>query len=65
LPSSWDAEVNSILTLSQWVDRKAGLCGLYAGQVLPPGDAKCAALNRKFEAEMYKQYQRVSSSARL
>ncbi|KAH7087523.1 beta-lactamase/transpeptidase-like protein [Paraphoma chrysanthemicola] len=39
-----------------WVDRKAGLCGLYAGQVVPPGDAVCAALNRKFEAEMYRQY---------
>lgn len=39
----------------QWVDRKTGLCGLYAGQVLPTGDAKCAALNRKFEEAMYKQ----------
>ncbi|KAH7345876.1 beta-lactamase/transpeptidase-like protein [Pyrenochaeta sp. MPI-SDFR-AT-0127] len=39
-----------------WVDRKTGLCGLYAGQVLPPGDAKCAALNRKFEEAMYERY---------
>ncbi|KAF2031442.1 beta-lactamase/transpeptidase-like protein [Setomelanomma holmii] len=47
-----------------WVDRKTGLCGLYAGQVLPPGDAKCVSLNRKFEEEMYKQFtasQRVST----
>ncbi|KAF1850833.1 beta-lactamase/transpeptidase-like protein, partial [Cucurbitaria berberidis CBS 394.84] len=36
-----------------WVDRKAGLCGLYAGQVVPPGDTKCAALHRTFEEEMY------------
>lgn len=54
-----------MLTRYQWVDRKTGLCGLYAGQVLPPGDAKCATVNRKFEEEMYKQYaasQRVSIS---
>ncbi|KAH6622344.1 beta-lactamase/transpeptidase-like protein [Boeremia exigua] len=39
-----------------WIDPKTGLCGLYAGQVLPTGDAKCAALNRRFEAAMYEQY---------
>ncbi|OAL50922.1 beta-lactamase/transpeptidase-like protein [Pyrenochaeta sp. DS3sAY3a] len=38
-----------------WVDRKTGLCGLYAGQVLPTGDAKIAALDRKFEGAMYAQ----------
>lgn len=36
-----------------WVDRKAGLCGIYAGQVIPPGDAKVCDLQRKFEAGMY------------
>ncbi|KAJ4988663.1 Acyltransferase LovD 2 [Stagonosporopsis vannaccii] len=41
-----------------WVDRKTGLCGLYAGQVLPTGDAKCAALDRSFEVAMYEQYKR-------
>lgn len=49
----------------QWVDREAGLCGLYAGQVWPPGDAKCAVLDRKFEEAMYQRYgeskQRVST----
>ncbi|KAF1946994.1 beta-lactamase/transpeptidase-like protein [Clathrospora elynae] len=40
-----------------WVDRKAGLCGLYAGQVLPPGDAKCAVLSRKFEKGVYEMYE--------
>ncbi|KAF1915426.1 beta-lactamase/transpeptidase-like protein [Ampelomyces quisqualis] len=45
-----------------WVDRKSGLCGLYAGQVLPPGDAKCASLTRQFEEGMYKAAQKVSSS---
>jgi CubicO group peptidase (beta-lactamase class C family) len=39
-----------------WVDRKTGLCGLYAGQVVPTGDDKCAALDRKFEAAMYEKY---------
>lgn len=42
-----------------WVDRKSDLCGLYAGQVLPPGDAKCASVNRKFEEGMYKASQKV------
>jgi len=41
----------------QWVDRKTGLCGLYATQVVPTGDAKCAALDRRFEAAMYEKYQ--------
>lgn len=36
-----------------WIDRKTGLCGIYAGQVTPPGDSKCCALHRKFEAGMY------------
>ena len=36
-----------------WIDRKTGLCGIYAGQVIPPGDAKCSGLQRKFEAGMY------------
>ncbi|KAF2273781.1 beta-lactamase/transpeptidase-like protein [Westerdykella ornata] len=37
-------------------DRKAGLTGLYAGQVLPTGDAQIANLMRKFEAGVYKMY---------
>ncbi|KAF2630465.1 beta-lactamase/transpeptidase-like protein [Macroventuria anomochaeta] len=40
-----------------WVDRRTGLCGLYAGQVIPTGDAKCAALDRSFEAGMYEKYE--------
>jgi hypothetical protein len=40
----------------QFVDRKTGLAGLYAGQVLPPGDAKCTAMIRKFEDGIYAQY---------
>lgn len=54
------------LTERQWVDRKTGLCGLYAGQVIPPGDAKCAALTTKFEQAMYEQYkQKQAVSSRL
>jgi hypothetical protein len=36
-----------------WIDRKAGLCGIYGGQVVPPGDAVCAALTRKWEDGVY------------
>ncbi|KAF2474095.1 beta-lactamase/transpeptidase-like protein [Lindgomyces ingoldianus] len=37
-------------------DRKTGLAGLYAGQVVPPGDAKCAGFTRMFEDAMYERY---------
>ncbi|KAG9195851.1 hypothetical protein G6011_00972 [Alternaria panax] len=36
-----------------WVDRKSGFCGIYGGQVVPPGDATCAALTRKWEEGVY------------
>ncbi|KAF2005382.1 beta-lactamase family protein [Amniculicola lignicola CBS 123094] len=42
--------------LSWFVDRKTGLCGLYAGQVIPPGDAKCSELNSRFQEAMYERY---------
>ncbi|EMD67843.1 hypothetical protein COCSADRAFT_34624 [Bipolaris sorokiniana ND90Pr] len=38
-----------------WVDRKTGLCGIYGGQVVPPGDAKVCGLQRMFEAAMYER----------
>ena len=47
--------------LLQWIDRKTGLCGLYATQVVPTGDAKCAALDRKFEEAMYEKYKQSGS----
>ncbi|KAH7122517.1 beta-lactamase/transpeptidase-like protein [Dendryphion nanum] len=43
--------------LMWFCDRKTGLTGLFATQLLPTGDAKAAVLNRKFEAgiiELYK-----------
>ena len=42
-----------------WADRKAGLTGLYASQVLPPGDAKSAQLTRQFEEGMYAALQKA------
>jgi hypothetical protein len=54
-----------MLTRFQFVDRKSDLCGLYAGQVLPTGDAKIAALVRKFEEGMYRARQKVSGTSRL
>lgn len=48
-----------------WIDRATGLCGLYAGQVWPPGDAKCAVLDRKFEQGMYELYARSKTRPRL
>ncbi|KAL1793726.1 hypothetical protein ACET3X_008708 [Alternaria dauci] len=36
-----------------WIDRKTGICGIYGGQVVPPGDPKCAALTRKWEEGVY------------
>jgi hypothetical protein len=48
-----------------WVDPKVGICGLYAGQVLPPGDAKCAALMRKFEEGIYAMFAKQAGDARL
>ncbi|KUI71188.1 Acyltransferase LovD [Cytospora mali] len=46
--------------LTWWIDRKAGLGGMYAGQVMPIGDAKCVELNQVFEKEMYVRYQKAS-----
>ena len=42
----------------QFVDPTTGLAGLYAGQVTPPGDAKCAVVSRKFEAGIYDLYEK-------
>ncbi|KAK7533783.1 beta-lactamase/transpeptidase-like protein [Phyllosticta citribraziliensis] len=41
--------------LTWWIDRKAGLCGMFAGQLVPEGDAKAQALAQAFEREMYKR----------
>ena len=54
LDKSWRREL--MLTWVQFVDRKTGLCGLYAGAVMPAGDAKVCALQKEFEKAMYEQY---------
>lgn len=38
-----------------FIDREAGLCGLYGGQVRPPGDAKVAKMITLFEKTMYER----------
>jgi CubicO group peptidase (beta-lactamase class C family) len=57
LPSEHDGYAN--LT-HQFVDRTSGLCGLYAGQLYPPGDAKVAELCGLFEQGVYDMHLNVS-----
>lgn len=42
-----------------------GLCGFFASQVMPHGDVKVAALNREFEAGIYKMYKQKDTSSQL
>jgi hypothetical protein len=39
--------------LLQFIDRGAGLCGVYGGQVLPPGDAQTKEMIATFDKAMY------------
>ncbi|EKG13141.1 Beta-lactamase-related protein [Macrophomina phaseolina MS6] len=39
--------------LTWWVDRKAGLCAVYASQLYPPADGKVVELQELFAREMY------------
>ena len=43
------------LTRVQFIDRQAGLCGLYGGQVRPPGDVKVGKMITLFEKTMYER----------
>ncbi|KAK3935246.1 acyltransferase LovD [Diplogelasinospora grovesii] len=47
--------------LTWWIDRKAGLCGLYAGQLMPLGDAKSVEMTQLFEKEMYARHSAAMS----
>ncbi|KIW17991.1 hypothetical protein PV08_02277 [Exophiala spinifera] len=49
---SWGGYPN----LKWWIDRKTGLCGLYASQLIPPGDAMSVKMYEIFQAEMYKRF---------
>jgi CubicO group peptidase (beta-lactamase class C family) len=43
----------------QFIDRSSGLCGLYAGQVYPPGDPKVGVLCGIFEQGVYDMHSKV------
>jgi len=45
---------NGLPNLFWWIDRKEGLCGLYASQVIPEADVESINLNRDFETKMYR-----------
>ena len=42
--------------LTWFIDREAGLCGMYASQLLPPGDHLSVEMGRDFEKEVYRLY---------
>ncbi|KAI1341142.1 beta-lactamase/transpeptidase-like protein [Xylariaceae sp. FL0016] len=46
--------------LAWFVDRKAGVCGLYAGQLYPPADPKATELCGEFEKGIYEMISGVS-----
>ncbi|KAK5634653.1 hypothetical protein RRF57_010366 [Xylaria bambusicola] len=48
--------------LTWWIDRKAELCGLYAGQLMPLGDKRSVELTQLFEREMYARYRQATSA---
>ena len=39
--------------LRWWIDRKAGVCGVFATQLLPPGSAEAASVNNEFEKDVF------------
>ena len=51
--------------LTWWIDRKVGICGLYASQILPPGDPKSVEMSALFEKTMYERYRRERERERL
>lgn len=48
-----------------FIDRQTGLCGLYGGQVQPPGDAKVAKMITLFEKTMYERLAAHEAKAKL
>ena len=44
----------------QFIDREVGLCGLYASQVIPPGDPESVEMSGIFERAMYEKYKGVA-----
>ncbi|KAI9647390.1 hypothetical protein NHQ30_003775 [Ciborinia camelliae] len=41
--------------LNWWINRKAGVCGIWGSQLLPPGDPKINRLFHTFEEEIYRR----------
>jgi len=54
---SWGGMPN----LTWWIDPKVGICGLYASQILPPGESKSVEMSVMFEKEMYARYKKESA----
>ncbi|TKA77266.1 hypothetical protein B0A49_03504 [Cryomyces minteri] len=48
-----------------FIDREAGLCGLYGGQVLPAGDAQTGRMITLFERAMYAKSAAAGPKARI
>ena len=44
-----------IYVLLQWIDRSAGLCGIFGCQIIPSGDKKVKEITSLFENTMYEQ----------
>lgn len=52
----WRPNANALMRdLSQWIDPAAGTCGMYASQLVPPGDSASLALAVAFRRDMYKR----------
>ena len=49
----------------QFVDREVGLCGLYGGQVRPPGDVKVEEMITLFEKTMYERLATHETKAKM
>ncbi len=49
--------------LCQFIDREAGLCGMYASQLLPPDDLKSREMCQVFERAMYERAAVAHSSS--
>lgn len=43
----------------QWIDPTTGICGMYATQMHPVGDAECARMNNDFEMAVYEELELV------
>ncbi|KAH8424224.1 serine hydrolase domain-containing protein [Aspergillus melleus] len=46
-----------------WIDRTAGLCGLYASQIMPTGDPRSVEWGTTFMKEMYTRLKKSDSKA--